>query len=197
MTEIKWGDFMNALVDRAVKVVDDVLSLPNGSDLMYVGGIYYSLSLCELDKPLSNEELVKLTERVFEASGSSVVPVLTAERVDAVRFMLEYGVSADRSPELVSVTADQARGLLLSCDLEVFTDLVDAVAVDGHGYYDQDLNIYNSELLDRVNSVLSDVLDKQLSLDDVVQNAESTKETAELEGIQPGRIYDATNERYI
>lgn len=187
---------MNKKLEMAIKLVDDILSRPNGSDLMYIGNIYYSLSCCELEDPLTKEELIGLTDRICEASGSSCVPLLTAERVDAVRFMLEYGISGNRSPQFTSINADQARKLLLSCDQEVFTDLVDAIAVDGHDYYNPDFDILNPDFCGRINAAIRETVNVPL-LEEVVRAAEQTRESELPSDYRPGRIWDETNERYI
>lgn len=143
-----------AKIKKAAAFVDNVLAQRGGSDLMYIGGIYYALTQVELENELSQEELLKLTERVAEACGASTVPLLTAERCDAVRYMLEYGVSGNMSPELYEMSPERAREVLLNCDMDIFTDLVDSVAVDAHDYYAPDNNFMKEEDFSRVNTVL-------------------------------------------
>lgn len=142
---------------KAVELVDNVLAQPNGADLLYHASIYYQL-VVDSDQELTNDELLQLTERIVEASGTSTVPVLTAERVAAVRFMLENGISPNMSPELTSITAEQAKSFLLSCNPDVFTDLVDTVAVDSQEYYAPEPGSMSVALFEKINKAIGESL---------------------------------------
>lgn len=142
---------------KAAELVDNVLAQPNGDDLLYHASIYYQL-VVDSDQELTNDELLQLTERIVEASGTSTVPVLTAERVAAVRFMLEYGISPNMSPQLTSISAEQAKTFLLTCDPEVFVDLVDTVAVDSHEYYAPETGSMSAVLFEKINKAIGESL---------------------------------------
>lgn len=170
---------MDKKIAKAAQLIEDILSRPGGNELLDLGNIYRSLTLCsaELVNPLTSEELVKLTERIYETRYLSGTPVMMDERVDAVRFMLEYGISPNRSPEFSSLSADKTRELLSSCDMEVFVDLVDAVAVDGYEYYGRDFYL-DAEAMDRLETAIHAAKDKPASLDSVVRTAEAIKEAS-------------------
>lgn len=188
---------MDKNIEKAVQLANDILSQPEGSNLMYIASIYYSLSV-DLDEELTDDELITLTDRICEASGASTIPLLTAERVDAVRFMLEYGISPNRSPEFTKIDAAQAKKLLLTCDMEIFIDLVDAVAVDGHDYYSPDLDVLNKDLCEKINEAIDRVINSAPSLDDVVKMAEKVRAAVGEPSVScPGQIFDVTNERYL
>ena len=149
---------MEDSLSKAAELVDEMLSQEGGSTLLHLANIYHMLTECDLER----EERLQLTNRIHEIAGMSGVPVLSAERVDAVRFMLEHGISPNMSPEFTSISAEQAKELLLSCDIEVFADLVDAVAVDSQEYYGPEQEFFCEEMIQRVNEAIEGIAGRKL-----------------------------------
>ena len=142
----------NRKIAEAIQLVNEIIAKPGGVELFHLADIYFGVSQSESEEPLTNEETLELTTRIDYTASVSTVPLLTAERVDAVRFMLEYGITPNRSPEFTSATASEAKQLLLECELDVFADLVDAVALDGHSYYAPDGYYPNEQTCNRINA---------------------------------------------
>ena len=145
---------MKDTLSRAYDLVNEVVSQPNGEDVLYAATILHSLRRCEADIPLSREEMLTLADRLVNAAGMSTIPLLTAERADAVRYLLEYGITENMSPEFTALPAQETRTFLLSCDMEIFINLVDAVAVDSQAYYAPDYGAIDAPLFSRVNDAI-------------------------------------------
>lgn len=114
--------------EQANTMLEDLLSRPSGENIFALSIILYKQK--EVTQDLSLEEKLSLAQKTLDACQESAVPLLIAERADAVAVLLEYGMKSMRSPEFPEATPEQMKKLLLSCDIEVFTDIVDAVAVD-------------------------------------------------------------------
>lgn len=164
-----------SIYERAANMVDDLLSKRDGEDLFYIANVYYTLSFHESEQNISREELLKLTEKIVDASYISVVPVLTAERVDAVKAMLECGITEKRSVVLPELTPEQAKKVLLNCELEDFCTIVDQLAVDNQQFYAPDKNDITSEDIDNVEKAVADILREPMALEEVISNAEAHK----------------------
>ena len=160
-------------LSKAAELVDEMLSQEGGSTLLHLANIYHMLAECDLER----EERLQLTKRIHEIPGMSDFPVLPADRADAVRFMLEYGISPNMSPEFTSITPEQAKELLLSCDIKIFADLVDTVAVDSQEYYGQEHGFLCDEMIQRVNEAIEGIqeggIEKAETLDEKVNAAKS------------------------
>ena len=173
---------MHEKVRKAAALVDNILSQQGGSDLLFIANIYYQMTQCELDPILNEQELLSLTERLVECARGSTVPILTAERCDAVRFMLEYGISSNMSPELDPLSADQAKEFLLSCDRDVFIDLVDVVAVDAQSYYAPDMGSIGNTI-DHINASICKFLQKkETGIDSLISSASEKSSEAFFRG---------------
>ena len=163
------------LYERAAMLVDEILSRPNGDDLMFLSNIVYSLSAEDLE--LSRDEVLRLTERLNDASALSDVAVLTAERVDAVRCLLTSGIGAERSPGLPSISPGDAKKLLLTCDLGVFVNLVDQIALDNQKFYAPDIKDLIGSDLRMVENAIAKVISDKPALEDVIKSAEKQVES--------------------
>ena len=124
------------LTKQANYLVEDVLSRPNGRDILALASIIARLH--EVTDGLSSDERLLLAKKTMDACLCSAVPLLTEERVDAVRSLLETGMTTNRSPEFPAASPGQTKNLLLTCDIDIFTEIVDAVAVDNQSYYAPD-----------------------------------------------------------
>lgn len=90
----------------------------------------------ELDDPLTDEELFILASKIREASSSWFgQPLLHEEHLDAVRYLLEYGINKNHSSEFPLLNAEQTRKMLLSADNEVFGTLVEVAAINNREHY--------------------------------------------------------------
>ena len=123
-------------LENADNLLSEVMSQPHGEEVFLLANVIYLLR--DASENLTKKELLLLAERTLDASQLSLVPLLTAERVDAVRTLLENGISPNRFPELPAVSPEDMTRVLLSCDMDVFTDLIEAVALDNQRYYAPD-----------------------------------------------------------
>lgn len=144
--------------------------------MFYIANVYYTLSLAETENELTRDELLKLTERIIEASYVSVVPLLTAERVDAVRTMLEDGITARRSAVLPELTSEEAKKVLLTCELEDFATIVNQLAVDNQRFYAPDRDDITEQDIDKVEKAVLSILDEPVALEDAISIAKAQKD---------------------
>lgn len=99
-------------------------------DMLYLKGEL------DLEPPLTNGELYTLASRAREMDVSSSCCYLHAERVEAIRVLLEFGTAAPRAIEGVpAMDADKMRSFLQTCDMDVFTTLVDCVSEENERFY--------------------------------------------------------------
>ena len=106
----------------------------------------------------------------------SAVPLLTAERVDAVRALLECGIAENRSAQLSPASPEQAKKVLLNCDLDVFVNLVDQVALDNQEFYAPDGFCLSDNELGMIEKAFSYVLNDKVGLDDAISAANKQKD---------------------
>ncbi len=152
---------------RAVDMFDDICSQPGGKEVFGIANIVWSLRDNCADV-LTQDEILRFTERLHEASTMSVSPLLQAERVDAVCTLLTSGVTGTRSPELPQATPEQIKEVLLTCDMDTFIDLVDVAALDNQQYYAMDCNgVYGD--LERVEDAIQKVVARKPDLDRVIE----------------------------
>lgn len=166
--------------ERAAEFVDAVVAAPDGKDLFFVSNIYYMLTQVECEPHLTRFELLKLTERLTEASNMSSMPLLTAERVDAVSSMLSGGIKNTRSEILPELTAEQAKKVLLNCDLGVFATIVDQYAVDNQKFYAPDKDDITGQDIDNVHKAIS-MFNTPAALDEVLLKAEQQRDLAKIQ----------------
>lgn len=193
---------MDKLFERAFDYVSETMGQENGNDFLFVSNVMYKLMDAEPNEELTKDEVLKLTQRIVDAMGCSTVSILTAERVEAVCFLLENGIKAERFYDLEPATPEQTKQLLLNCDIDVFTDLVDFVAVENEVYYAPEGPVLDENAERQVNEAIEATLKGEMGLDQKIKDAEvkadTNKEAKETEPeVKVGRIWDETNERYI
>lgn len=112
-------------------------SAPEHFQLAY--DMLYLMGELDLDPPLTNGELYTLASRAREMDVSSSCCYLHAERVEAIRVLMEFGTEAPRRIEgIPAMDADKMRSFLQSCDMEVFATLIDCVAEENERFYGED-----------------------------------------------------------
>lgn len=171
-------------IKQAVAFVEGVSSKPHGKEKLGISNIVYMLK--ESEDLLSNEEILCLTAKIYEASFMTEVPLLTAERVDAVRSLLEYGITENKSPEFPTATREQAKELLLACDIEIFIDLVETVAIDNQRFYAPEYSEPIEERLRPVRNAILSVINKKPELDSVISAAQTTRTVSATRGVAAG-----------
>ena len=159
--------------ENAAKVVSEVCSRPDGKELFGIANIVYMLKECE--DFVSQEEILKFTERIYEASFMTDVPLLTAERVDAIRTLLENGITEKRLPDLPSASPEQVKELLLTCDMDIFIDLVETVAVDNQAFYSPEYSEPLEERLQPVKEAILAMVKQKAGLDEQIGDADAKK----------------------
>lgn len=151
---------------QALSLVDEVYDKEEGKEVLSIANIVHML---KQENILSNEEILSLTQRLYEASYTSAAPLLTAERVDAVRYLLEYGINKNRFDEFPSVSPEQVKEFMLSCDIEIFIDLVETVAVDNQSFYAPDF--ISDEREKQVSDALLTYVSRKPALENVISGA--------------------------
>ena len=178
------------LVEQASLLVDSVLDRPNGEEIFQLAKIIYDL------RDVAPEgDLELLAQKTYDASLNSAVPLLTGERVDAVRCLLEYGVNANRVSGLPEATAEQMTEVLCNCDLDTFTEIVDSVALDNQEFYaaDYDYSIEAQERKKAAVAYIESIINKKPSLEERIGNA--AKRSGEKSNDVPEKTTEKTSMR--
>lgn len=139
-------------------------------DMLYLKGEL------DLEPPLTNGELYTLASRAREMDVSSSCCYLHAERVEAVRVLMEFGTEAPRRIEGVpAMDADKMRSFLQSCDMKVFATLIDCVAEENERFYGEDGFDLHSPVyaddLSALNAALTSALEQRPSLSAQISHA--------------------------
>lgn len=161
-------------VEKAYALVENVCKLNRGSEVFSLANIVYMMR--EERELLTKDEILQLSDKISEASFYSAHPFLVAERTDAVRYLLEYGIKEKYSSNLTCLPPDLTKTFLLSCDIDVFTDLVDMVAADNQELYGPE---YGSSSYEEQMVSISEALDyfkSGLPLEDKIASAEEQVE---------------------
>lgn len=164
------------VLDKAVSLVNEICSQQNGKEFFWKACIVYML---KAENVLSEDELLIMTDRIYEAQYCSPAPLLTAARADAAVYLMEYGITEKRFPGWPVMTPEQTKEFLLTCDYDIFLDFIDKVTVDDQNYYmPDDIGAEREKVLDEalfafgakkpaLNSAISDAdlqkFDKLLS----------------------------------
>ena len=140
-------------------------------DMLYLKGEL------ELEPPLTNGELYTLTSKTLQASRYiSGCCYLHAERLEAIRVLLEFGTEAPRRIEGVpAMDADKMRSFLQTCDMDVFTTLVDCVSEENERFYGTDnIDLQSPRYADDLSALqtaLTSALEKKPALSAQISNA--------------------------
>lgn len=132
-------------VEQAYDLLNTILSVPNGNELFELSKILFALR--EHTDTLSKSDLLILAQKTMDCCFTSSVPFLAAERADAVGVCLSFGLSDLRVPDLPQASAEEITKLLLSCDMDVFTEIVDCVALANQSYYAPDNDYLEAQLI--------------------------------------------------
>lgn len=153
-------------------------------DMLYLKGEL------DLEPPLTNGELYTLASRAYEASCSSNCCYLHAERMEAVRVLLEFGTAAPRAIEGVSaMDADKMRSFLQTCDMDVFTILVDRVSEENERFYsesDYPFSLAYEEEASQLNAAITAALEQKPPLSAQISDAAQRTGT-HAAGFTPGK----------
>jgi len=163
------------ITKQALDVLTDILSKPNGKEIFHHANIIFLLK--ELEPEVSQEEILILAQKTAEAARASGNAFLIDERVDAVRYLLQYGIS-DRREENFGfpvATPDQMKALLLTCSLDVFTKIIDTVALENESFYalcENEYTISAEEAHKLASDAIKEATQKPVSLEDRITNAQ-------------------------
>lgn len=88
---------------------------------------------------LSDDELFIISCKLQKCARFSAETFLHMERVDAARFLVEFGISEARlkftSSVLPKLSSSEAKTFLLSAEPETFCAMIDVVASENRDYY--------------------------------------------------------------
>lgn len=163
---------IKTLPEQAYDLLTEFKDKPNGQELFYIASIIDGLEREEV--PLETEEMLAMTQRILDISNCSVVPLLTAERVDAVCTLLNNGMRHTRSPEFPEASAEQMKEILFTCDIDVFAEIVETVALDNQEFYGPE-NQYSQDAIEQRNASINfmeSVINKKTSLEHLIVSAE-------------------------
>lgn len=143
----------------AAWLVNDLRSEnPDEKEILDIANIF---SLLKYEGLLTDDEALRMTERIHDCTFTSGTPLLNAERVDAVIYLLNNGINDNRFDALPSLTQEQVKDFLLSCDEEIFVNLVELVAVDNQHYYAPEVNFYSNEIFQPLVDSISEFVVKE------------------------------------
>lgn len=165
--------------DKAIRLVDEVCSQKNGNEVFWKACVIYML---KAEDVLSDDELLIMADRIYEAQYCSTAPFLTAERADAAVYLMAYGVTEKRFPGWPVMTPEQAKEFLLTCDYDVFLDFIDAVVEDDRTYYQPDG--FEAERVKALDDALFGFVAKKPALDSVISDADSQKSDKSVASVE-------------
>jgi len=133
----------------------------------------------EVGVDFTESELFNLAVKVQEAAYASTEPLLHQERLDAVRCLLEYGISEKRFGFLPTLTAEQTKDFLLTAERSVLATLIDIVGADNREYYNADnaYSISQQEYGENLVKALKQAVQQKKPLAEQIQNANSRTES--------------------
>ena len=107
------------------------------NDAFYIAKNLEYLARCaEPNEEIPLEKLYRLAERLYHGCESSFTqPFLNEERLDAVRALLENGMSEERDACLGNLTPEQTLDFLLTCDDLSFAYAVEETAASNQEKY--------------------------------------------------------------
>lgn len=154
-------------------------------DMLYLKGEL------DLEPPLTNGELYTLASRAREMDVYSSCCYLHAERVEAVRVLLEFGTAAPRAIEgIPAMDADKMRSFLQACDIGVFSTLVDCVSEQNERFYSPETFILSSPAyasdFAALKSALTAALEQRPPLSAQISDA-AQRSGAHAVGFAPGK----------
>lgn len=154
-------------------------------DMLYLKGEL------DLEPPLTNGELYTLASRAREMDVYSSCCYLHAERVEAVRVLLEFGTAAPRAIEgIPAMDADKMRSFLQACDIGVFSTLVDCVSEQNERFYSPETFILSSPAyasdFAALKSALTAALEQRPPLSAQISDA-AQRTGAHAVGFAPGK----------
>lgn len=154
-------------------------------DMLYLKGEL------DLEPPLTNGELYTLASRAREMDVYSSCCYLHAERVEAVRVLLEFGTAAPRAIEgIPAMDADKMRSFLQVCDIGVFSTLVDCVSEQNERFYSPETFILSSPAyasdFAALKSALTAALEQRPPLSAQISDA-AQRSGAHAVGFAPGK----------
>lgn len=122
--------------DRAMFLYEENLRIHNeDNSAFYISRNLDCLARCtEPNEEIPLEQLYRLAERLYHGSGFTQ-PVLNEERLDAVRTLLENGMSEERDACLGDLTPEQTLDFLLTCDDRSFAYAVEETAASNQEKY--------------------------------------------------------------
>lgn len=118
------------------KLFEQLFDMQQNPNYRIAADMTYINNNIELENPLTYEESYSLAKKLSEASASFTTGMLHEEHLDAIRYMLEYGIREDHTSEFSEVSAADARKLLLSADDQVFCTIVETVAINNEIHYE-------------------------------------------------------------
>lgn len=127
--------------DRAMALYEENLRVHNvDNDAYYIAKNLAFLARCvEPNEELPLDQLYRLAERLHSDAACFGQPFLNEERLDAVRTLLENGMSNERDACLGDLTPEQTLDFLLTCDEVSFAFAVEETAASNQQKYAADV----------------------------------------------------------
>ena len=160
--EVTEGEVENQKDEKksdVLELFEKISSLSKHPHYQIAADMAYLQDHIDLDEPLSPDILYTLASRLFEASSSHLnEPLLHEEYLDAIRYLLEFGISENQSPDLPSLGSADTLQLLLTADDLVFASFVETVAINSREFYNTSVL---QEDIDVVAPVIEAMRDKK------------------------------------
>ena len=123
------------LPDQAMNLLTGILNQKNGDELFQLAEIIFSLR-----GVASENDILLLARKTHEACLFSTAPLSLAARVDAVHQLLEHGLDGKLFPDFPEVPAETLSDILVSCETDVFMEIVDTAALSLHASFAPDIS---------------------------------------------------------
>ena len=120
--------------EKALSYFQEMIALKNDRDFQVAESMY-----ALRESGLSDDELFIISCKLQKCASFSAETFLHMERLDAARFLVEFGISEARlkytSSVLPKLTNSEAKAFLLSAEPETFCAMIDIAASENRDYY--------------------------------------------------------------
>lgn len=137
------------------------------SDMAYLYNNTY------IEEPMT---CLTLASKVWEAHGGwFTLPLLHEEHLDAIRYLVEYGINDNHSPQFPPLSPEDTLTFLLRADVRTFGALVEIAAANNQDHYEIDSPNFGTDI-DGVTKAINNIPPDRYMLSGLLKRAFENKE---------------------
>lgn len=160
---------------KILSILEDILEAqkdPSGNYSIAFDAAYL-YNNTDIEEPLT---CVTLASKVWEAHGGWFsLPLLHEEHLDAIRYLVEYGINDNHSPQFPTLSPEDTLTFLLRADVRTFGSLVEIAAVNNAEYHGRDIPNFGTDIED-VSKAINNIPPDRYMLSGLLKRAFENKE---------------------